>query len=446
VKTNQRVIGLLIFVAALPLLAGEIPERTANPQAVKEVAEGKRTVANAAWWGFNEEDSTEALQAAIQSGAKRVVVPNMTRDWVVRPIQLAGDQELILEDGVVITAKRGEYRGKGDSVFTARDVSNLTIRGYGATVRMQKEDYMVGDVLARLGWNRWFGKYEKAEWRMTLSLRGATNVKVLGLTLRDSGGDGIYVDGGKQGYSKNVLIRDVLCDNHYRQGISIISVDGLLVENSAFNNTWGTPPCSGVDIEPDGPKHRVRDVVFRNCRFLDNYGDGIEVFLAHLKPESGDVSILFDNCRVSSRRGSGIRVTKVPDEGVGGLIEFRNSVVENTEGFGIKVQDKSAAKARVKFVNCTLRNTANNRMYADGWTPIWILARQPAATKKPGGIDFVDCSVEDDHDRPAIMAGIGDEVEPLFDVTGKLKVSNPFGVRSDLGKKQESVTLTVEKE
>ena len=78
-------------------------------------------------------------------------------------------------------------------------------------------------------------------------------------------------------------------------------------------------------------------------------------------------------------------MTKVPDEGVGGLIEFRDSVVENTEGFGIKVQDKSAAKARVKFVNCSLRNTANNRMYADGWTPIWIRARQPAATKRARG-------------------------------------------------------------
>ena len=108
------------------------------------------------------------------------------------------------------------------------------------------------------------------------------------------------------------------------------------------------------------------------------------------------------------------------------------------------MQDKSAAMARVKFVNCSLRNTANNRMYADAWTPIWIQARQPAATKKPGGIDFVDCSVEDDHDRPAIMAGLANDVAALFDVTGKLKVRNPFGARADLGKKLEGVTLVVE--
>ena len=75
-----------------------------NPQAVVEVQAGKRAEANAAWWGFDEEDATEAIQAAIRSGAKRVIVPNVGKDWIVRPLQLASDQELVLEPGVVITA------------------------------------------------------------------------------------------------------------------------------------------------------------------------------------------------------------------------------------------------------------------------------------------------------------------------------------------------------
>ena len=36
---------------------------------IDKVAAGKVKEANASWWGFNEEDSTEALQAAINSGA-----------------------------------------------------------------------------------------------------------------------------------------------------------------------------------------------------------------------------------------------------------------------------------------------------------------------------------------------------------------------------------------
>jgi len=431
---------IAVLVASLAA-AAEMPGNVKEPQAAQEVLSGSRTVANAAWWGFDEEDATEALQAAINSGAKRVIVPNMTRDWIVRPITLAGDQELVLEEGVVITAKRGEYRGKGDSVLRATDVSNLTIRGYGATVRMQKEDYIVGKVLLDLGWNRWFGQYEKAEWRMPLALGGCTNVKVYGLTLRDSGGDGIYVDGSaKQPYSKDIHIKDVVCDNNYRQGISIIGADGLLVENCVFANTWGTPPSAGADLEPDSPKNILRDIVFRNCLFKDNYGDGIEVFLSNLTADSGDVSILFENCRVTSKWGPGIRVTKVQDTGPGGFIEFRDCVVENTEAYGIKVQEKSADRARLKFINCTIRNAANNRSYADAWAPITLSLKQMT---RFGGIDFVDCLVEDDRDRPAVVVEGAALELGLFDVTGTITVRNPYGLKHNLGEKQEGVTLVI---
>jgi hypothetical protein len=343
----------------------------------------------------------------------------------------------------VITAKRGEYRGKGDSVFTARDVRNLTIRGYGATIRMQKEDYIVGTVLADLGWNRWYGQYEKAEWRMALALRGCTNVKVYGLTLRDSGGDGIYVDGGsQQGFCKDLHIKDVVCQNNYRQGISIISADGLLVEDSQFLDTWGTPPSSGVDIEPDSPSQKARKVVFRDCSFRDNYGDGIEIFLAHLTAESDDVSIRFENCHVTSRRGSGIRVSKLADNGPGGTVQFQNCVVENTVGYGIKVQDKSAQSARVRFVNCTVRDAASDRAYRATWAPIWLHLFRPETVTKFGGVDFVQCRVVDDEDRPAIAI---DSPSGIFDVQGSIAVRNRHGVRKILGSMQES-SLDVEED
>jgi polygalacturonase len=436
----SAVTSLLVVTSA----HGDTPRYSRNPDAIAEIQSGRRTVADAAWWGFDEEDATDALQAAIHSGAKKVIVPNMTRDWFVRPIQLAGNQELVLEAGVVITAKRGAYRGRGDSVFTARNVSDLTIRGYGATVRMQKEDYIVGKVLLDLGWNRWYGQYEKAEWRMTLSLRGCTNVQVLGLTLTDSGGDGIYVAGtGQQGFSKDVHIRDVVCDNHYRQGISVISAVGLTVENSVFRNTWGTPPSAGVDLEPDKNINKLQNILFRNCRFEDNYGDGIKVHLARLTDASDDVSIRFDHCRVTSRRGTGICVTKIRARGAHGLIEFRDCVVENTVGYGIKVQDKSAERARVKFVDCMVRNAANDRDFNGAWSPVWLHMYRPQPTGDYGGIDFVNCDIEDDHDRPPIAVTKDDPAGVLHDITGTLAVRNPHGVRMNLGEPENGVTLRV---
>ena len=79
--------------------------------------------------------------------------------------------------------------------------------------------------------------------RMTLSLRGVTNVKVSESLCATAEAMVSTSMAANRNTRRKISIRDVLCDNHYRQGISVISVDGLLVENSAFNNTWGTPPC-----------------------------------------------------------------------------------------------------------------------------------------------------------------------------------------------------------
>ena len=415
-----------------------------NLEAIADVQSGKSSVANAAWWGFNPEDATETLQAAIDSGAKRLVVPNMRADWIVRPIRLAGNQELIFEPGTVISAKRGEYRGRGDSLFTAQDVENLTIRGYGATFRMWKQDYITGLVLEQMGWNRWYGPYEKAEWRMTLAIRGSKNVTVAGLTLEDSGGDGVYVNGSKErSYSENVHLRDIVCNNHYRQGISIISTENLKVDNCSFSNTWGTPPCSGVDIEPDKSEQRIKNVVFSGCQFMDNAGDGIEIFLAHTTDASDDVTMRFENCYISSQHGTGIRVSKVRDAGPGGSIEFDNCTVESTVGFGIKVQEKSAKGARVTFTNCSVINAASDPEFGGEWSPISLSLPQTNIVETMGGIDFIDCFVEDSHDRPAVEFTQPQSDFPLHDVTGTVTVLNPHGVRAELGQEREKLPLVV---
>ena len=164
------------------------------------------------------------------------------------------------------------------------------------------------------------------------------------------------------------------------------------------------------------------------------------MFLAHLTKETDDVSILFDNCRVTSRRGPGIRVTKISDNGPAGLVEFRGCVVENTEAYGIKIQDKSADRAKLRFVNCVVRNAANNRNSDGAWAPVWLHLFRPQLTKRFGGVDFADCVIEDDLDRPAVVVQSDSGV---YDLTGSIDVRNPFGLKTDLGRLVEGVTLVV---
>jgi len=394
-----------------------------DPQAVREVTSGRRTVAYASWWGFDPIDATASIQAAIDSGAPKVIVPYVARPWIVTPIKLRSNLELVFEPGVVVLAKKGEFKGKSDSMFSATEAENIIVRGYGATLRMRKKDYQGSG-------------YSKAEWRMVLAFRGCRRMRVEGLRLESSGGDGIYIGTTRQvPYCADVVIRDVVCHDNHRQGISVIGAVNLLIENCVLSGTEGTAPQAGIDFEPDGPRERLVNCVMRNCIIEDNAGAGIQVYLKQLSRESEPVSIRVEDCYVRSGRGDGIAVGAVADGGPQGLIEFRNCTIENTRQYGLCVYDKSADGVRLRFVNCKWNNVAtSNRLPGKDKTgaPLLVTVLKPERIKKNGGIDFIDCAVYDRRDRPVLLAEDAGADIGVHDLKGSIRVWNPFGARMGL--------------
>jgi hypothetical protein len=403
-----------------------------NPAAVKEVLSGKRTVANAAWWGFNKDDSTDALQGAINSGASKVIVPYMGSAWIVRPINLESNQELVFEPGVEVVAKKGEFKSTGDSLFKARNKHNITLRGYGATLRMQKRDY--------IGPN-----YEKGQWRMVLLFMSCSNVKVLGLTLRDSGGDGIYL-GQANAMSppcKDILIKDCICDNNYRQGISVISAENLHIDNCIFKNTSGHSPAAGIDLEPNYSHDKLTNIVISNCISENNEGPGFVVGLHNLNTESSDISILFYNCYVIGCKW-GVQVLSNSSVGAKGLVEFRNITSENTQSAGIWVVSKTNSFG-LRFAACNIRNAATKPVYPQtGWdVPIFLRINRQKSSQEAGGIEFADCYVYDDKNRPSFMARPYEESSGVLNVKGTIYVRNLSEGKVDLFSGAESHDLTI---
>ena len=335
---RRTLFGLVIpLISSVPLCFAAPPIAPTNAAAIAELKVGKRDSADAAWWGFNPEDATDALQAAINSGAKKVTVPYKGQPWIVRPLRLRGHLELVLEPGVMLLAKKGEFRGGGDSLLAAFGVDDLTIRGYGAILRMRKTDYQ-------------HPPYARAEWRMGIGLYGCRRVRIEGLRIESTGGDGIMVGSGvNHRPCEDVAIRDCVCHDNHRQGISVVNANRLLLENCVLSGTSGTPPEAGIDLEPDLPEERLTDCVVRNCRFENNAGHAILVYLNRLSSKSQPVSILFDNC--VSRMGqpgmtpndfhdpamrgwAGMAVGTVHDDSPKGVIEFRNCIAENTGAKG----------------------------------------------------------------------------------------------------------------
>ena len=249
----MNMVLVTILACAVAHSSSETPYPTPNPEAVAETRAGKRPIAYASWWGFDPNDATAALQAAIDSGVRQVIVEDMKTPWIIRPIRLASDQELVLEEGVVLLAKRGAFTGTNECLLSASGRRNVRITGPGATLRMWRDDY-----------DR--PPYAKAEWRHALSIRSCSNVCISGLSIIESGGDGIYLGVSQKGVpNTDVEIRDVVCDRNYRQGISVISAKNLLIENTVLQATAGTAPMAGIDFEPNHSAEPLVNCVMRNC-------------------------------------------------------------------------------------------------------------------------------------------------------------------------------------
>jgi hypothetical protein len=376
-----------------------------NEKAIEEVKQGKRKVAYASWWGFDPEDATEALQAAIDSGAPKVVVENMGRPWIVsRTINLRSNQEIVFEKGVVVEAKKGAFLGKGDCLFLAALQRNITIIGYGAVLRMRKLDYTQPP-------------YEKAEWRHALSIRSCENVRVFGLTLASSGGDGIYLGVAKRGVpNSKIHIKDVVCVDNYRQGISVISAENVLMENVVMRDTSGTPPMAGIDFEPNDPTEVLSNIVMRNCVVQNNSGDGFAFYLHNLNSASRPISIRLEGCRsIGNRRSVSVSVGNSKEKTVNGVIEFVDCKFEGSEGAGIYIAQKPPFGCKVRFVKCEISDAALKQVTQ---SPI-MFASARGNFEPIGGVEFIDCVVRDKVERLP-MAFFNPAGVELTDVTGTL--------------------------
>ena len=297
-------------------------------------------------FGFDPEDSTRFIQAALDSGARTVVLDRQKGPWVSRPLFGRSNQEIVFEDGVELVAKRGEFKGLRDSLIFYHQTTNATVRGLGAkggVLRMWKCDYQKPP-------------YEPAEWRYALQLRGVNGMTVENMTFRSSGGDGIVVARG----SRDVVIRKCVCDDNHRQGISVGDCENLLIEDCVLSNTSGTPPQDGIDFEPDVCTERLVNVTLRNVLSINNAGYGFELMLDKLNVDSRPVSIRLENCRsVGSGRSVNIGgSTKRTAESVKGLVEFRGCSFENATERAVRIANVTAPMFDVGFYDCVISNAS----------------------------------------------------------------------------------------
>ncbi|HJW34562.1 MAG TPA: right-handed parallel beta-helix repeat-containing protein [Holophagaceae bacterium] len=274
-------------------------------------------------------DDTAAIQKAINAvgAGGTVYIPDGT--YMINPIAiptggnhglaLKSNMTLRLSSGAVLKAttnSAGTY-----AIVMAQNVTGVNI--VGGTI--------MGDRATHTG--------TTGEWGMGISLIGAHQAVIEGVTAKECWGDGFYVSGG----STDVTLCNVIADHNRRLGMAITSVDGMVVRNSTFINTAGTAPEAGIDLEPN-PGETVANLLITNCTLNNNAGNGFEggvpianTGLAFL------VNVVFDSNTVS---GNGVN----PEDGQirnGVLLsnsdgtKITNNLITTTTGRGILLRDKA---------------------------------------------------------------------------------------------------------
>lgn len=208
--------------------------------------------------------------------------------------------------------------------------------------------------------------YVHGEWRYALRIKRSANILVEGLRICDSGGEGIGVSG------KDIIIRNCVCDNNHRQGISVFDVENLLIEDTVMSNTKGTPPEAGIDFEPDLNGSKMSSVVMRNCRVENNAGSGIKLFLDKLREDSPPISMRFVDCRTVGNLNS-VQITPGVRGGhhVSGSVSFEGCSFESPVRSGIFLGNKLADAFDLAFSDCSISNapfaTVNFIVEGDDW-------------------------------------------------------------------------------
>ncbi|MFA5423196.1 MAG: right-handed parallel beta-helix repeat-containing protein [Phycisphaerae bacterium] len=337
----------------------------------------------------NEIDPCNITNILVQDG-------NESIDYESHQIDLVSNLNVTFEDGVVVYAASGF--GNYEKLFRAIDKRNITMQaqGEGAVLKMRKDDYVTG------------------EDRMVIQLDGCENVHIKNLTLKDSGGDGIYIGPAwSEIECKEIVIEDVYIDNNRRNGISVTAVNGLIIEDSIVASSNGTPPESGIDFEPERDYFEMKNVVVKNTIIENNEGIGLYFNYFHEPNGWNDPNFLFENIIVRNSKGVFVRSDVYDANGLTGEVKFKNVLVENNSQQGIQIL-KSKDHFNLVFENCVVCNTGKTELAS-------IYFNKSDQISFLGGVQFTNCQVFDIYDRPAVKC-LGGGI--LSDVNGVMYVQN----------------------
>lgn len=341
--------------------------------------------------------------------------------YVVDPLRIRKNNiEIVFQEGVELVARpidpyrinssnfglSGTFENINASMIDFYNTENVVVRGHGTVLRMEKIVYMG------------LPSEHRREFRAGVKIIAGRNICISGLVICDTGGDGIWIGGttnnDELSYSQNIRVQNVVVDSAYRNGASVISVDGLVIDQCVFRNSRGTLPEAGLQFEPNSICQRLANIAVRNVTFTNNYRRGIHIQADMFQSESGSspapaIDMLFENITIEN--DNGIEILRFFDNRPKINVTFRDLTMKNTT-WGVRLYT-SAKQAEIRFENCIWSDVVSE-------SPVYIYA---LAMPESGGITFQNCQIFDSKNQPSILFA-GNSTHILKNVSGRIYVRN----------------------
>lgn len=194
-------------------------------------------------------------------------------------LKIGSNTTLLLDKGA--TLKAIANNASGYSILNIGNADNVNV--LGGTIEGDRDSHILDHPFNQRNGENFYG-----EWGDGAVIYSAQNVTIVGTTFKNNWGDGIDVyppvvnkNDGDKSQVQNLIIRNCNFDYNRRQGVSLEHVNGATIEQNIFQNTNGTAPASGLDLEPGGDSTEVvENVTIRNNIFLNNTNQGLTMYAA----------------------------------------------------------------------------------------------------------------------------------------------------------------------
>jgi len=125
------------------------------------------------------------------------------------------------------------------------------------------------------------------EYGMGISISSSNNITIKNPEISECWGDAIHiVQSDGEAAPKNIEITGGRFIKNRRNGISVISVDGLRVSDTyvygVLENEGGTRPMSGIDMEPTKGDQQMKNIFIDNIKTEHMGAEGIQIRLRRL--------------------------------------------------------------------------------------------------------------------------------------------------------------------